>query len=45
MEEIGRFKVPQSTLRIIHEGKKRHASVLSIEPRKESPNESLEIRP
>jgi hypothetical protein len=45
MAEVGRFRVPQSTLRIIHEGKKRHASVLSVEPRKESPNEALKTRP
>ena len=28
MEEIGRFKVPQSTIRLVHEAKKRHAATL-----------------
>lgn len=45
MAEIGRFKVPQSTLRIIHEAKKRRATVLSIEPRKEAADEPIKSRP
>jgi len=28
MEEIGRFKVPQSTIRLVHEAKKRHAATV-----------------
>jgi hypothetical protein len=28
MAEIGRFKVPQSTIRLVHESKKRHAATV-----------------
>jgi hypothetical protein len=47
MEEIGRFKVPQSTIRLVHEAKKRtSAIVISVEPNhKENQHETIESRP
>jgi len=47
MEEIGRFKVPQSTIRLVHEAKKRaSATVISVESNhKENSHENLESRP
>jgi len=46
MEEIGRFKVPQSTIRLVHEAKKRtSATVTSVESNhKENSHENLESR-
>jgi hypothetical protein len=47
MEEVGRHKVPQATLRIIHESKKRaHAKLISIESNhKENQYETIKSRP
>jgi len=47
MEEIGRFNVPQSTIRLVHEAKKRtSATVISVEPNhKENQHETIESRP
>jgi hypothetical protein len=47
MEEIGRFKVPQSTIRLVHEAKKRaSATVISVESNhKENQHETIESRP
>jgi hypothetical protein len=47
MEEVGRHKVSQATLRIIHESKKRaHAKLISIESNhKENQYETIKSRP
>ena len=47
MAEIGRFKVPQSTIRLVHEAKKRtSATVTSVESNhKENQHETIESRP
>ena len=47
MEEIGRFIVPQSTIRLVHEAKKRtSATVISVESNhKENQHETIESRP